>query len=316
MVQYTVSPSELDVMRQCPLRHQLLYGERWTKSIDDELHPLPFGTLWHSVLEAHYRAIQQHQKAAHVSRGDWRRFDHAAAEQHACERVIEVLDRVQNEKARETLTWMYDGHLNKWGVDPEWQIMAIEHAAEVELPGPPGLKVDMTFRMKMKMDLIVKQRGRIVIVDNKSCKNLPSNLELDLDDQFGLYIWGGRQMGLKVFGAIHNAARKVRLKDDESGKKTTPLDERFLRTPLARGDKELTRIATEAWQISYERYRGLQEIVEMKRLGIDVEAPRHPSPMSCSWKCDFVEACIAGRKGVKIRDYISNKGYDQDRSRH
>ena len=45
LIRHVVSPSELDVMRQCPLRHQLLYGERWTKPILDEGHPLTFGPV-------------------------------------------------------------------------------------------------------------------------------------------------------------------------------------------------------------------------------------------------------------------------------
>ena len=206
---------------------------------------------------------------------------------------------------------MYDGHVEQYGADPEWQIMAIEHAAEVSLPAPAGFKSPFEFRIKMRMDTIVKWKGRLWVIDRKSCKNLPSNLELDLDDQFGLYIWGLRQMGRNVFGAIHDAARKTRLKTKEA-----PLDERFKRSPMHRGDKELDRIALEAWQDAHERYQALGNVVEMRRNGIDVEAQRHPSPMTCRWKCDFTEACIAGRKGIDLRSYIKGKGYVKDRSRH
>lgn len=315
-MEHIISPSELGVMRQCPLRHQLLYGERWTKQIDDEGHPLAFGTLWHSILEAHYRAIQLHQRAAHVEHGNWRKFDVGAAEQHACADALAVLAGVEDPDVKAKLAWMYDGHLEYWGVDPQWQIMAIEHGGEVELPGPPGWPTPFTFKLKFKLDLVVKEDGRVWIVDNKSCRNLPNRLELDLDDQFGLYHWAGNQLDLNIFGTIHNAARKHQLKGDLDGTDPSPLENRFRRTPLTRGTRELDRIALEAWQEANERYEGLARVVEMKRKGIDVEAPRHPSPRECGWACDFTEACIAGRKGVAIRDYIKRKGYRVDRSRH
>lgn len=311
-----ISPSELDVMRQCPLRHSLLYGERWTKSIDDESHPLAFGTLWHSVLEAHYRAVQQRQKGAHLEHGDWRKFDQDAALQAACGQALGVLDGVKDPEVRRLLAWMYEGHLDMWGVDPQWQIVAIEHGGEVELPGPAGFASPISFRLKFKMDLVIKEEGRFWVVDNKSCKDLPNRLNLDLDDQFGLYHWAGNQMGLKIFGTLHNAARKLQLKGDKDGTSPADLANRFRRTPLTRGKKELDTIAFEAWQVAHERYTGLQQVRDMKQLGLDVEAPRHPSPMTCSWKCDWTEACIAGRKGIDIRDYIHRKGYRKDRSRH
>lgn len=311
-----ISPSELDVMRQCPLRHSLLYGERWTKQIDDESHPLAFGTLWHSVLEAHYRAIQRQQKAAHLQHGDWRKFDHDAAEGFACAEALKVLDTVKDPEVKALLAWMYNGHLDMWGIDPQWQIVAVEHGGEVALPGPAGFATPLTFRLKFKLDLVVKEEGRFWIVDNKSCKDLPNRLNLDLDDQFGLYHWSGNRMGLKIFGTMHSAARKLQLKGDKDGSSPADLANRFRRTPLTRGKEELDTIALEAWQVANERYTGLQQVIEMKRLGLNIEAPRHPSPMQCGWKCDFTEACIAGRKGIDMRDYIHRKGYRKDRSRH
>jgi hypothetical protein len=317
VVEHIISPSELEVMRQCPLRHSLLYGERWTKKVTDESHPLAFGTLWHLVLEEHYLAIQKEQQQAHRELGDWRRFDHARAEDLAATAALSVMHGVTDESVASLLAWMYDGHVELFGVDPEWQIMAVEHMGEVALPGPPGVDTGgLTFRLKFKMDLIVKWLGRRWIVDNKSCKNLPNGLELDLDDQFGLYNWAGNQMDLNVFGTMHNAARKLQLKGDVTGENPSALENRFRRTPLTRGKDELDRIALEAWQDAVIRYRGLEEVNKLKAAGLDIEAPRHPSPMTCGWKCDFTEACIAGRKGVSIRDYIARKGYKQDFTRH
>lgn len=306
-----VSPSELDTMRQCPLKHKLLYHERWTVRDRPESHALSFGTLWHKLTEGHYRAIEDQQRKAHEGAGSWRAFDRDTARDRARASVDEVLAGVEDEEVADRLRWMYEGHLAAYGLDDDWQIMAVEHSAEVDLPAPEGFDPEIRFRMKMKMDTVIKWDDRIWVVDRKSCKNLPHNLELDLDDQFGLYIWGMRQLGLKVFGAVHDAARKVRLKTKEA-----PLDERFKRSPLSRTDKELDRIALEAWQTAYERYSTIQRVVDMRRKGINIDVPRSPNPSQCSWKCDFTEPCIAGRRGASMRDYISRKGFVRDYSRH
>lgn len=309
-IQITVSPSELDTMRQCPLRHQLLYHERWTKEAA-ESHPLGFGTLWHRVLEQHYKAIKWFQLDAHQAHTGWHTFDREGARRLARQEVNDVLVTVQDDEVRDRLDWMYCGYLEQYDLDASWMLMAVEFPAEVALPAPIGYDGPFEFRIKMKIDIVAKVDGRIWIVDHKSCKSLPKKIEMDLDDQFGLYHWGMLQLGYNVFGMYHSASRKEPLKTRE-----LELDERFLRTPLTRGRVELDTIAMEAWQTAHERYRTIYEVVELRRKGAKIEPPRHPQPSQCGWKCDFTEACIAGRKGVDLRDYIYRKGYRQDRSRH
>lgn len=311
-IDITVSPSELDTMRQCPLKHQLVYHERWTKA-PTEAHPLGFGTLWHKVMERHYLTLKSAQDEAHKAEGsEWWQFDHDDTLRRARILVNDILSEVEDEDVKFRLQWMYDGHVEAFGVDPTWQILAVEFACEVALPGPPGFATPFRFRIKMKIDLVIKVAGRIWIVDHKSCKNLPRKTEMDLDDQFGLYHWGMLNLEYNVFGMYHSAARKEPLKT-----KALALDDRFLRTPLTRGRVELDKIALEAWQTANERYRTMYEAVETRRAtGINIEAPRHPQPTTCGWKCDFTEACIAGRKGIDLRDYVYRKGYRQDRSRH
>lgn len=302
-----ISPSELDMMRQCALRHQIHYGERWTKDITDELHPLAFGTLWHHVMEAHYGAIREIQRAAHVTHGNWRQFDQHGALAVAIQNVNRVLDSTcSNEEARDKLVWMYEGYIEQWGVDSDWQIVAIEHKFEVDLPGPKALD-DGTFkfRLKGKIDLIVKENGRLQIIDHKSCKNLPTKLELDLDDQFSLYHWAMREQGYDVFCTMHGAARKEQLKREMT------LEERFSRTPLTRGAKELNMVAQEAWMEAFQRYSFLRVA---QSVGLD--AQRSPAPGMCKWKCGIVEPCIASRKGIDLRDYLRRTGFRIDKTRH
>lgn len=307
----TVSPSEIDTIRQCPLKHKILYHERWTKPAS-ESHPLGFGTLWHTTLDAHYQVVHRAQAYAQAELGGWWAYDRSETRVAAKLAAYNVIMSAGDEEVRDLLRWMYDGHLEHYGLDPQWQIIAVEFPAEVVLPEPEGFNADLSFSLKMKIDMIVKVDGRIVVVDHKSCKNLPGKLDLDFDDQFGLYAWGMQRLGYDVHSLIYSAARKTKLKTKEA-----PLEERFSRPTLIRGNRELAKIAMEAWQTAYSAYRDLFELQEFKRKsGIDIEPARRPQPSQCGWKCDFTNACIMGRKGTDFRDTIHRQGYRIDKSRH
>src|SRR5258708_25618532 len=208
--------------------------------------------MWCLVIETHYDVLKQ---------GGSLERAHMAVEQ-----VLEDAD----EELADLMYWMYDGYVRFWGADPGWKILAIEHSAQVRLPTPRGGR--SSFLLKMKIDLVVQERrtGNIKVVDHKSGKDLPKARALELDDQFGLYTWGMRQLGKRVFSSEWNATRTLRLQNDLTGKMATPLDERFSRTPLYRTDKELNRIAIEAYQIASARYR---ERAAEQRQGLD--PPRH-----------------------------------------
>lgn len=298
-----VSYSELDTMRQCPLKHELAYVHRYTKKQPPD-SALSKGTMWHAVLEAHYRTIQAAQREDVADTAKLLKDCRLAAEQ--------VLDNADPDLA-DLGWWMYDGFTSLYGTDEDWRILAVEHNATCRLLTPRGTRSG--FYLKMKIDVVIKERrtGNIKVVDHKSGKDLPSKKSLDLDDQFGLYTWGLRQMGKKVFGQVYDAARTTRLKADVQVPGTTPLDERYRRIPLYRTDKELTQVALEAYLSASARYR---QQAEVNKLGI--ESPRHTNPQTCSWRCDFEEACLFGRKaGVgRTHQFLRDQGFVQDFTRH
>lgn len=321
-----VSFSELQTARQCPLKHQLSYVERWTKD-PDLMSALSKGTAWHMVLEEHYREIKHHQDAAQQLGRDWRE-DLGTIGRLCRERVAALISDVIEPRGTELadlMRWMYEGFLAQWGLDEEWRILAVEHQATCRLPTPRG--APSQFKLKMKIDLVVGQRTpsgqrQILVVDHKSCRNLPKDKELDLDDQFGLYTWGMRQIGKKVFGQIHDAARTERLVGERKAWEgetdqayapgsVQPLDERFKRTPMYRTDEELDVIAVEAYLSAKARY---QQQREVGRGGYD--SPRHTDPQTCRYLCDYTDPCLAGRKGVDLRDYLRARGFQQDHTRH
>lgn len=298
----TVSYSELDTARQCLKKHE--YGYKLRFQAPETGPALSKGILWHEVMETHYKMIKywqdEHQPGEIVFGDEMLGFEEALMRQ-----VMSVLYEQGQPRSEwsELVEWMYRGHVEQYGIDPDWRILAVEHAPLMWLPTPRGGR--SRFRIKMKIDLIVRWNGKIWIVDHKSGKDLPKDKELDIDDQFGLYTWGLRKMGKKVFGQVHSAARTHRNKDQD--KHPQPLDERFRRTRLFRSDDELETIAVEAYRYARVAYS--------HPIG---EAPRSPNPDTCRWRCDFTEACMMGRKtdDARMREMLESMGFTRNLERH
>ncbi len=290
----TVSFSEIDTFRQCPFKHELSYKERWVSP--GSKPALARGTAWHSMSETHYEAIQSR-------RGDSPSMAWQEAQLAAFRKLAEM--NLPDEE-EQLLRWMYVGYIDRWegedwGIKPGTRVMAVEYGPVVWLPTERGGR--SRFRLKLKVDLVVMIDGKIWIVDHKTGKDLPKDKELDIDDQFGLYTWAMRQIGKPVFGSIHNAVRTQRNKDQ--ARHPQPLDERFSRKRLYRTDTELTNLAVDA-------YRAARRAYAIK----PGEADRAPNTDTCKWKCDYTEACLAGRKGMDDRDMLRSMQFRQDFERH
>lgn len=255
-----VSWSELDTYRQCPHKHSLGWRKRWEPR---KLSPaLAKGDTFHKIIEVHYKALQS-----------------GAGLNDAWNIIAPMLhDKEGNQsEIQELVAWMYAGYLDCYGVDQPWRIIAVEHEAQIWLPTPRGTR--SRFRFNMKIDLIVQMGKRLWLVDHKTGKDLPKEKELALADQFGLYVWGLRQLGKPVHGVIYNGIRTQR------NIKPMGNEERFSRTLLYRTDQELNAIAVEAYR-DFRMAYGMHED----------DAPRHPNPDTCKWRCPFTEPCLASRK--------------------
>ena len=265
----TVSNSEIECFRQCPMKHQFAYKHAWQPP---ETSPaLAKGTLWHLVLEEHYRYLwkcQQEQQKP-LSR-----------ELHGLVYPLLFDKWGEQTENQELIEWMYTGYLEQYPIADEireWKILGVEHAFEFWLPTERGGR--SRYRVRMKLDLIVQDLAkRIWLVDHKSGKDLPNDKMLELDPQFSLYTWGLRKAGKKIYGQIHDAARTLRYKDPG---KPQPLDERFRRTMMYRTDEQLEQIAIDA-------YRTARRAWTTK----DGEAERAFNSDTCRWRCDFTEPCL------------------------
>lgn len=273
-----VSYSQLDARRQCPHKAELAYVQRWTSN-KDETTAAGRGTLWHKMLETHYLALKANEDPEAGVAALLLRFRRAGKDS-------DTLD---------LLEWMYDGYLQAYGHDEDLEIVAVEYRFKVPLG--PG------FELKGVIDLVARDRatGLTWVYDHKSCANLPKSKELDLDDQFGLYLWGLRQLGHKPFGCVYNSARTHRNKV-----KPQPLGERFDRHLMTRTNTEMTSIAADALATARGMYHP------------DDVAERHTNTDTCRWRCDFTEACLIGRKygPERERQFLLDVGFRQDYTRH
>lgn len=308
-----VSYSELSTFRQCPLLHHVKYQLRWTKPVEPG-GALDKGKLWHAVMEVHYKKIYEWNKAhPEVSR----RTD--AQERsliRTCRKAVQPLlaDPTTGEQTevQALIEWMYDGFIAMYGADRDhFRPLAIEHPIEVPLLDEHGTPT--RFILKARIDLIGIDltNGLRGVVDHKSGANLPDDMALEIDDQFGLYCWMLKQAGKKASNAFHFAARTQRNQadfPDYTGRShPQTLEQRFRRTPLTREVVELDNLALDAYHAARAAYP-------------DDEAYRAlysaPNPRSCGWMCDIRREHLMMRKGRKLQEVMIEGGWHIDKTRH
>jgi len=299
-----VSYSELDTFRQCPLKHHLGYRMRWTRGVKPG-SALQKGSLWHQVMETHYGLIKEWQDED----DDWYKMP----ESWQAEFLIRIYeDEIKpilwdatvgewKSDVHELINWMYEGYTQYWGLSMDWRIKGVEHQIITPLPDRRGRR--SRYHLKAKMDLVIWDRSTegLWVVDHKSGANLPTQMDLEIDDQFGLYTWAMRAVGRSVIGSLHSAARTQRNKSPMS------LDSRFSHTYLNRGEVELDNLALDAYNAARAAYPPKS-----------MEAPQYssPDPRSCGWKCDFKEPHLLMRTGQKQETVMTEYGFRIDRTRH
>lgn len=270
--------SEIDTARQCLMKHHLHYKERYREK--GESPALVTGNRWHSLMQELYTTGEAMAPVDMLK--EWRKEGQSN----------ELIDQ---------LTWMLHGYYQQWGTgDPLWQKKAvlIEERFEVELPDIGFGELTLVF----VLDLLVELMGRLWLVDHKSGKYAANGRDLEMADQWTLYVWALRQKGIEVFGSVHNYARTDKLVRDMT------LKERFARTPIHRTPLEVESVAREstvlAWLAKGEN-----------------GAPRSPSD-ACFRRCGFFDVCVSDRRYgeriasdiLQIRHYKKDKDNGQDDS--
>ena len=297
----TVSYSEIDTYRQCALKHQLSYVERWRLPDGQEAEALQRGTLFHSVMEKHYGMLKE-------TNGETTAEDLFLA----VAPLLYVEGTGAQSERQELVEWMYRGYVDLYQLDPDWEIIGIEVPFTAPMYDYNGN--ESPIHLSGTADLIVKDHsagGGLWIVDHKTCKNLPRGKDFDMEDQTAIYTFLMKQAGWDIRGAIYNHVRTYKL--------VRPMEpsERFKRTLTVRGDRELLTMVAEAEDQMRNGY--FHEAVGVSQARIDgdpmrpLDAPRTPDGERCSWKCGYTEACLAGRKlgPERTRTFLEDIGFEQ-----
>ena len=271
-----VTYSELDTFRQCPLKHQWSYVDKYRKDpgVGSALHR---GTLWHQVMESHYLLVQEVDPEV-VARRGWS-VVRQALKQFALQHFLTDEAGNQNED-QQLVEWMYDGYLERYGLDLDWEPLAVEDAGEVRFRDENGRAT--RFFLRFKIDMVVRQRstGTLWLVDHKTTSMFAKESEIELDEQFRLYTWALRQMGVPIHGVIRSDSRTRR------NKGPMELDQRFRRVSTFVTEVEAHNVAQDALRAAKAAYQGNRQVYAS------------PAPDRCVWRCDYQQVHIAQRKGL------------------
>lgn len=294
-----VRHSEISDFRQCPLKHKLNWRDLWAPA--DETAAQTLGTAWHKVMAVHYLGIRHFQRANGSQLG-FRHLKLTRAQQQAVIDDVESLIVAElNPEHEETLYWMYDGYVDRWGFDDGWEILEAERTLSIPFVEEDG--TDSVFHYRWTGDLLVRdhtvREKHIWSIDHKSTSQKLRQIDIDLDDQFGLYMWAWRRFGYNVMAPVINQALTKQLKRAQT------LEERFNRDFSYRTETELKNIAQEALDVAWR----IHDPANLRR---PISAP---DPRTCSWKCPFKEAHILLRKSKnparELPSLMHSRGYVQ-----
>jgi hypothetical protein len=290
MQQIIVRHSNLKDMRQCPLKHRIGWIEGWRKDSSDASD---IGTDWHAIMAVHYLALQALQQTT----GKLRRTN--AETQSVFDAVEATIDSI-SPKNQDLIWWMYDGYLDQHGFDEAWEILHAEETRQCHL----GYSLDreIEFLYQWTSDVVVRDhemRKAMLVVDNKSTAQPLRQVDVDLDDQFGMYAWAWSGKYGEVVIPVCNQAKTKQLKRAQT------LAERFARIKSTRSAFELSEIQLDFLRTARAAY------------GPDNLAGPYsaPDPRICGWKCDFKEAHLYLRKTPggfeKLGPFMKSRGFHQ-----
>jgi hypothetical protein len=261
--------------------------------------------MWHVVMDVHYNVILSHQQSDgsrtwwDVSGGELLKLCRQAVEK----KLNELVAAGHDPKVIELIRWMYNGYIDRWALDDEYDIVSVEttHIVPLGTYFDPEKETEVDVKLKIKVDLLVRDaHGSLWVVDHKSCSVLPKRADFDFMDQFKLYSYGLRQLGHPVMGAIHSAARTKQNQGDifkpgDIGYKTTMkaqvLSERFDRHKISHTDAQLSMVARNALRSMIQAYSSANT------------GAQHNAD-TCTWRCSFTEACLYGQRSGRESDTL------------
>lgn len=275
--------SALATLTDCQLKFKLSYASGLTSPPGRRL---VLGSAYHALMQGHYESFrdsdarkQPRDLADARFRGSQRLSEYRRGEGH---------EHIDSEMI-EQLRWMYQGYIERWGIDAEFdRFLVIDERRVVPLLTHRGVRV----LLQVTADLIGHHAkfDKWLLLDHKTASQRDAAKEVvakenQLDSQRALYTacyrhYGPKKGRIPIFGAYHNVIRTDKLKRDMT------MEERFARTPVFYSDIELHNVWAEAKVIA-------RKAVEIS-LGIG-DIYSSPNPTECGWKCPWVQPHLTSR---------------------
>ena len=211
-----------------------------------------------------------------------------------------------------------------------WEVLKVETEMATRIPGT-------RVHLVGTLDLLVKQAGKLWIVDHKTLSQLPTESSLELDDQMTAYMWLCHQHGYPVAGAIYNVLRKKlptvpkllangALSRDKSIDTTTDVYYReIVKNGLNPDDySDILEHLAQKENTFFWRTRVRRNVVELKEFerylsaeGRDMTTCKmvpYPNPSwECGW-CDFRLLCKCENEGGDV-EHLKNAFFRVERRR-
>lgn len=204
-----VTNSELRTYRRCATEHYYAY-QLGFRPLGGEAEPLRFGSLFHTGLEAWWRAYREPDTQL------------AAALEAIRPLALDDFDLVR----AGVLLQAYDA---RWHGALDVEILGVELEFRAPLLNPNTTGESRTFQLGGKLDALVLNRndGRVYMVEHKTTSE---NIEpgstywqrLELDAQVSTYWAGARALGVELSGCLYDVIGKPR----HAPLKATPEDQR------------------------------------------------------------------------------------------
>ena len=214
---------------------------------------------------------------------------------------------------------MMNGYVEKYGLDPSWEVIATEQVFAKKIAHPvrsPSGKRVLLVDYRGTFDGVYRdlntRTGEIILMEHKTAASIQTN-HLPLDDQAGSY-WMVADFTLKAQGLIkrtemvqgiqYNFMRKATPDERPTNERGESLNKngsvsKVQPSPLFVREMDWKSAAQR--RKMHERIQG--EALHMKAME-DGTLPIYKRPTrDCSWRCEFYKMCMADETGADVEEY-------------
>lgn len=311
-----INHSMLKTFRRCPKQTEYKYGRQLLPRIDSK--PLTRGKWFHALLETHYKG------------GDWR-----VTHKQWCRMFFNLFDE-EKEKLGDLpreMNMLMLSYLWHYKFEGEWEVLEVEKIIEATLPN--GMK------FRGKVDMLIRDRFGIWLVDHKTHKIIPDLRSRRLDTQSPAYIWACWENGIDVSGFIWNYVRTkapaiptILKSGDRFSKKLGETDYYTFARALQKSGFDpddyrdiLNRLKAQRYQREkpstspfFQRSvlertddsvaQAIRELthtaIRLSEYNFDPLFTERVSDRSCGWMCGYRDLCEAELHGDQTRHILRN----------